>query len=96
MLTHDSVLPGGNPTATPLLQLPTQQASGSYTWSVMLRQAFDSLSDKAAIYRNVNLPAGTSITLQVRDGTGALNYASPGKSRILPGMTRLTALFFVQ
>ena len=33
----------------------------------------------------VDLPAGTSVTLAVRDGTGALNYASP--VTILSGTT---------
>jgi len=52
-----SVLPGGEPTATPLLQFPQQDVAGTYTW-------------------NVNLAAGTRITLQVRDSTGELNFSS--------------------
>lgn len=51
-----SVLPGGQPSATPLVQFPVQNGN-SYTWTV-------------------NLPAGSSYSLQIRDSTGAVNYSS--------------------
>ncbi|KAG8733327.1 hypothetical protein FRC10_000297 [Ceratobasidium sp. 414] len=51
------IIPGGQPSATPLEDLGQQSAS-PFTW-------------------NANIPAGTSITFQIRDSTGAVAYSAP-------------------
>lgn len=53
-----SILPGGQPGATPLADFG-QQTGNSFTWSP------------------VNIPAGTQITCQLRDATGAVVYSAP-------------------
>ena len=48
-----TVLPGGQPSATPLYSFP-QTSQTSLSWTV-------------------NVPAGTSISLAIKDSTGAIN-----------------------
>ena len=81
-----SVLPAAQPTATPILTLPDQPQAGELEVPILVSHRKTDLLSPPLSNRlpllgsytwTVNLPAGTNITLQVRDGTGAVNYGSP-------------------
>jgi len=60
-----SILPGGQPEATPLQDLG-EQSGNSLSWKP-------------------NFPAGTEVTIQIRDGVGVINYS--GLVKIQAGTT---------
>ena len=84
-----SVLPAGQASAQPILTLPDQPSAGKRFPSFHTNLIWEVLSLKPDAPQlrlftppgtytwTVSLPAGTNITLQVRDGTGATNFGSP-------------------